>query len=297
MVLDLANGGDGYIVPPEQLRLGGYNTWPARSAGLEIDAEPKIAEAALGALEKVAGRPRRVYRQSLGKGCQTILQAQPAGYWRLDEFAGPRAVDSSGQHRDAICEPGVVFFLQGPDSDLFCTDGETNRAAHFAGGRLDARVADLGDAYCVSLWFWNGMPVDARETGGWMFSRGRNHGLGPHGDHLGIGGTGTEPGKLVFLHSDETTGVNTATGRTAIERWTWNHVVLVRDGEKVRVYLNGDPQPEIETRTPAGFPIGFDRLFFGGRCDNQDNWEGRLDEIAVFPRALSPEEVSSLPSR
>ena len=297
MVLDLANGGDGYIVPPEQLRLGGYNTWAARSAGLEVDAEPKIAEAALGALEKVAGRPRRVYRQSLGEGCQAILKAQPAAYWRLDEFAGPRAVDSSGQHRDAIYEPGVVFFLEGPGSDLFGTDGETNRAAHFAGGRLDARVADLGDAYSLSLSFWNGMPVDARETAGWMFSRGRDHGLGPHGDHLGIGGTGTEPGKLVFVHSDETTGVNTATGRTAIERWTWNRVVLVRDGEKVRVYLNGDPQPEIETQTPAAFPVGFDRLFFGGRCDNQDNWEGRLDEIAVFPRALSPDEVSSLPSR
>jgi hypothetical protein len=78
MVLDLANGGDGYIPPPEQLRLGGYNTWPARSAGLEIDAEPKIAEAALGVLEKVAGRPRRVYRQSLG-GCQRDPRSSAGG--------------------------------------------------------------------------------------------------------------------------------------------------------------------------------------------------------------------------
>ena len=33
MVIELANGGDGYIPPPEQHHLGGYNTWPARSSG------------------------------------------------------------------------------------------------------------------------------------------------------------------------------------------------------------------------------------------------------------------------
>ena len=41
MVIELANGGDGYIPPPEQHRFGGYNTWAARSAGLEVMAEPK----------------------------------------------------------------------------------------------------------------------------------------------------------------------------------------------------------------------------------------------------------------
>ncbi len=42
MVIELANGADGYIPPPEQHHLGGYNTWAARSAGLEVTAEPRI---------------------------------------------------------------------------------------------------------------------------------------------------------------------------------------------------------------------------------------------------------------
>ena len=62
MVIELANGGDGYIPPPEQHFLGGYNTWAARSAGLEVQAEPKITEACLRLLEKVAAKPRRVIR-------------------------------------------------------------------------------------------------------------------------------------------------------------------------------------------------------------------------------------------
>ena len=32
-------------------------------------------------------------------------------------------------------------------------------------------------------------------------------------------------------------------------------------------------------------------LFFGGRCDNQFNFEGKLDEIAVYTRALSIAEI------
>lgn len=61
--------------------------------------------------------------------------------------------------------------------------------------------------------------------------------------------------------------------------------------------MNGNVEPEIEAKCPAAFPAGFDRLFFGGRCDNQSNWEGRLDEIAVFDRALSAEEIGALSAR
>ncbi len=290
MVLDLANGSDGYLPPPEQHVVGGYNTWPARSSCLEVPAEPKIAEASLQLLETVTGRDRRVFAQSQGPAVQAILAAQPAAYWRLDEWAAPRAADISGNRRDGVFEPGVVFFLTGPRADAFCTGGEENRAAHFCGGRFDARIDGLADRYAVSLWCWNGMPLQARPITGWLFSRGHYHGLAPHGDHLGI----DTAGKLIFQRGDGTGENASALGRTTLERWTWNQVVLVRDHEKIRVYLNGHPQPEIDTTMSADFPAGLDQIFLGGRCDNDSNWEGRLDEIAVFTRALSPEEVEKL---
>jgi len=53
--ISLANGGEGYIPPPEQHQLGGYTTWRARSSCLEVEAEPKIKATALGLLEQVAG--------------------------------------------------------------------------------------------------------------------------------------------------------------------------------------------------------------------------------------------------
>jgi hypothetical protein len=57
--MELANGAAGYIPPPEQHALGGYTTWPARTAGLEVEAEPKIVDCVLGLLERVSGAARR----------------------------------------------------------------------------------------------------------------------------------------------------------------------------------------------------------------------------------------------
>ncbi len=292
MVIELANGGDGYIPPPEQHHLGGYNTWAARSAGLELQAEPKIVEADLQLLETVAKAPRKNYQQRQGVAAQHILETKPMAYWRMDNMGGSQVPDVSGNHISGFYELGMCYFLEGPVSAQFNTDGEVNRAAHFVGGRMKATVPELGNQYTVSLWFWNGMPTDARPMSGWMFSRGHDFGLDPKGDYLGLGGS-EHGGALVFLNgSDETKAV---AGKTAAARWTWNHAVLVRDGQQVRVYLNGEL--EIETTLEGDVPLTSDALFVGGRTDSQSNWEGRLDEVAVFDRVLTPAEIQNLTAK
>src|SRR4029079_12819005 len=64
--IELANGAEGYIPTPEQHQLGGYTTWPARTAGLETVAEPKIVEAMLRLLENVSQKPRRALETRYG---------------------------------------------------------------------------------------------------------------------------------------------------------------------------------------------------------------------------------------
>lgn len=290
MVIELANGGDGYIPPPEQHRFGGYNTWAARSAGLEVQAEPKIAAAAVELLEQVTGQPRRLPESTRGPAAEAVAALHPAAWWRLDEFTGPFAIDASGHGRDAVYEPDVTYYLEGPRSEYFCTAGEKNRSAMFVGGRVCGRLPGLGDRYSVSLWLWNGLPLDARPVAGWCWSREFYRALGARGDHLGLGGAGEHAGKLIFLHGNDPAAV--VAGRGEIPRWEWRHVVLVRDGSSVRVYLNGEL--DLETTAAADFPPGFDRLFVGGRSDGVDNWEGRLDEVAVFDRPLTAAEAAQL---
>jgi len=243
-------------------------------------AEPKIAEAAIGLLEKITNKPRREWKLPDGPAARAVLASRPLAYWRLNEFTGPHVADATGHGHDAVYEREITYYLEGP--------GELNRAPHFVGGRLRARLDDLGNRYSVSMWLWNGMPNDGRDISGWFFSRDHNHGLGPHGDHLGIGGRSAHTGKLIFLHGDDLTA-----GKTVIPRWQWQQVVFVRDGQAVRVYLNG--QLEIETKITA--PASTGECFFGGRSDNDSNWEGRLDEIAVFNRALTASELARLTAK
>ncbi len=57
--MELANGAAGYIPPPEQHYLGGYTTWPSRTAGMEQQAEPQIVDKLLKMLEKLSGEKRK----------------------------------------------------------------------------------------------------------------------------------------------------------------------------------------------------------------------------------------------
>lgn len=278
MVLDLAGGGDGYIPPPEQHFLGGYNTWPARSAGLEMQAEPKIVSAALDLLQTVCGKERVVYQQTLGTAAEQILSENPFAYFRLDDFSGPIAKDSSSSSRDAYYEPGVAFFLEGPRSDLFNLNSESNRSVHFAGGRMRFRATRLSPAYKVSLWIWNGMPTDAREISGWFYSRGGDYARPEGCEQIGIGGSGNWAGKIVLQQGDS----EIVAGKTNIERWTWHKIEFVRQPDRLLVFLNDSSQPEIDIAATKQPPTWADQLYFGGSSTNIDNWEGRLDEVSII---------------
>ena len=58
MIIELANGCNGYLPPPDQFVLGGYTTWRARSSYLEVGAEPEIRETVGGLIKQVARSQR-----------------------------------------------------------------------------------------------------------------------------------------------------------------------------------------------------------------------------------------------
>jgi hypothetical protein len=300
--IELANGAEGYIPPPEQHKLGGYTTWPARTAGLEERAEPRIVEAVLSLLEEVAGKPRRPEVEEHGLYAKVVLEAKPLAYWRLNENVIPTARDASGGRRDAIYEDGVALYLPGvgsgtgrlPEPKLTRSSfsgSQINRAPHFAGGRVRASVADVGDRYSVELWLWNGLPPDVRAVTGYFLSRGSEGDPNARGEHLGIGGTNhtDEVGRLIVCNGNERN--EDLVGRTPLGLRQWHHIVLVRQGTALTVYLDG--KVDLSGDLEHAVPPGENTVFLGGRCDNFANFEGRLDEVAFYDRSLSAEEVAS----
>jgi neutral ceramidase len=51
--ISLANGYNGYLPTPEHHKLGGYETWRARSSYLEVEASPKVTETLFDLLDKL----------------------------------------------------------------------------------------------------------------------------------------------------------------------------------------------------------------------------------------------------
>jgi putative membrane-bound dehydrogenase-like protein len=293
MNIELANGAEGYIPPPEQHPLGGYTTWPARTAGLEVQAEPQIVETLTRLLEQVADKPRRIAADGDHAYSKAVVESKPIAFWRLGIIDGKQAEDSAGNHH-GIYEDGVAFYLPGPKGNGLNQPPRGNRSAHFAGGRVAANVPQLGNTCTVECWVWNGFPNDERAVTGYFFSRGRDGDAKVNGDHLGIGGNYQNQGwngKLLLFNGNERD--EALVGRTVLEPRIWHHVAFVRNGKDVKVYLNGEVEPEIDGELHPTFSEDNDEIFLGGRSDRLFGLEGRLDEVALYDRVLTSAEVSA----
>jgi hypothetical protein len=288
--IELANGAEGYIPPPEQHKLGGYTTWPARSASLEVEAEPKIVETELKLLEEVTGKSRRRLPKLESAYSEAVMKSKPRGYWRLHEMSGNSAADATGHLLDGRYEDNIAHYLPGPPGDGLSANGLPSRSTHFAGGRMRTNVPDVGTEYSVEFWFWNGLPNDARAVTAYLFNRSGANQSSTLGDCLGIGGSRDAAGKLIFSNGDKT--LKNLEGRTVIEPRSWNHIALVREGKKVRVCLNRDSRPEITGELPAISSAAGNNWFFAGSRDNSSNLEGKMSEVALYTHALTADEIS-----
>ena len=286
MNLELANGSEGYIPPPEQHVLGGYTTWPARTAALEVQAEPRIVATVLGLLERVAGRPRGNNAPSKTDYAEHALAARPLAYWKLDEMEGPGALDATGREHEMRFENGIAFFLPGPDLPGLRDGGRISRAVHLTGGRLVSGPVVPAESYTLEFWFWNGLPNDARPVTGYLFARSAH---GKAAEALGLGGSSGAPGRLFLSRGGS---ASRFTGKTEISLRTWHHLVLTRIGGRATAYLDGSPGPEIVADLAPDLEAGSGTLIIGGRDDHEATFEGKIDEVALYDRPLSPTEIA-----
>ena len=81
---------------------------------------------------------------------------------------------------------------------------------------------------------------------------------------------------------------------SAIPENTWTHVGYTLDGLTARAYLNGS---ECGTATGTAIPVGSPAAqnFIGARSNpSEHNFSGRVDEIAIWNRALSASEINQI---
>lgn len=219
---------------------------------------------------------------------RVVMADDPVAFWRLDEAdASVTAVDAAGSFDGQYTlGPGAITYGVAPGIPQ-----ETNPAVAVT-GKAHVQIPwalelNPHGPFTVELWFqpaslnpgpdfrnvissegagpnWNGpngwllyhMPDD---TLSWvLFSRGWD------GKWLGGGGP--------------------------VEAGTWYHAVLTYDGALFHTYLNGD---SIATQAyPAFVPNGDGFTSLGFRFDgNGAGFEGAIDEVAFYRKALSPDQI------
>ncbi len=278
--LELANGATGYIPPPEQHRLGGYTTWPARTAGLDEQAEPLIVETLLSLLETVAGKKRRAIVHPNSPYSEAVISKKPIAYWRLADMISTQVEDAVGENH-ARHQGAIALFLPGPNGSGFTAGDYGSRSVYLAGGHVEASLDQLQRKYSVAMWFSNALPVDARDCTGVLLSN--------ESETLLIDGksAGEQSGKLVLR-----VGKKSFTGKTHIARNHWQQVTITRDEQDVRVYLDGRAEPEINATIEAS--KSSKRWLIGSDENSTMTFDGKVAEVAVFDRVLSAAEIVDL---
>lgn len=198
----------------------------------------------------------------------------------------PAAIDS--------LEPELHFRLDEPPDGLTVTPAASYSPDTFVSVEettFVGKVAKSSETYSVSLWFRNTLKNDARAITAYLFSRGKQRASGLPGDHLGIGGKhdSSRSGKLFVFNGDKDT--TSVAGSTVIPTGSWNHIVLVRNRDQVKVVLNGQLEIEAELKSTFGDNTEF---CVANRSDNFAPLTGNVAEFAIFPHALTNDDAVKL---
>jgi hypothetical protein len=211
-----------------------------------------------------------------------------AGYWKLDETTGSVAADSSGSGNNGTVYPGDAQWTNG-----------------VAAGALYFRGPGNGDDYVVAPTF---PPAKATMTlSAWAFAEAR-----PNRARVACGGSGGNGIGQFMLNLDGDTGdlhgyiLNSAGQQsdfregaaTPIPTNQWQHVALVADGAKLRVFRNGT---EVGVANYDGTLFQSTNAFsIGARLTADDTaaesgwWQGKLDDIGYWTRGLTTSEIVAI---
>jgi len=157
-------------------------------------------------------------------------------------------------------------------------DGVVGKALSFGGqsawqaGVFPAQKAD-GD-FSIALW----VALDAAFLNEKPFLSGQSSTRGTlQVSGMGAKVTGAEKGKAASIKF-----------RMQLQKWT--HVALVRSGGKLTVWLDGKSAGEV----PMDFATSSMPLILGGDAAHNRFAQARVDDLRVYSRGLTPEEIAQL---
>ncbi|WP_406289854.1 LamG-like jellyroll fold domain-containing protein [Streptomyces sp. NBC_00209] len=222
-----------------------------------------------------AAQVRKVNREVIAAGAAagTRTPVKGGGSWSLDENKGTKAADSGPNHKDLTLSEGASWTSGVHGSAL-----KFNGAGQYA--ETNGPVVDTTGDYTVSAW----ASLDALPGNyGTIVSQDGRRQENPFYLQYGQGG---------FAFS--TPGAHRARLDMKPELGHWYHVVGVRSGDEIKLYVDG----KLASTAPAGSADVSSGALSVGRAkwsgNNTDFWNGSVDQVQVYDKALTDQEVTAL---
>ncbi|MDQ0898958.1 sialidase family protein [Paenibacillus sp. V4I7] len=206
----------------------------------------------------------------------------PVGYWKFDETSGTSASDSSGNGNTGTVYNGSVWTVGKLNNGL--TFDATND--YVDAGNKNSLQFGKGD-FTASAW----VKTDTISGNRFIFW------YGDVGTAVPSWWVRMESGKVAFQldGTSAPTGNYVVTDTAALSVGTWTHIAVTREDLIIRIYVNGVENKGIYTSnvpdvssTSNGLAIGKDKN------GTTRYWDGMLDEVRVYDRALSSKEIQRL---
>ncbi len=220
-----------------------------------------------GISEVLAATPASLCLQVEAHG--VILPDGLVGYWKLDEDSGATtAADASGNGAT-----GAIY-----------------------GGTFPGQISPSGKGYLFNA---SGSYIEANSTA--------LNGLSQFTESVWVRfrtlptatpvivGRGSFDGAIFLSQTGSVAGVQTgsssALGTTNLAPNTWYHVAATYDGNLVRLYLDGRQESSYAYSSSLGAANSF---IIGALTSGTYNFNGSIDEVRVYSRALNASEVARL---
>jgi hypothetical protein len=201
------------------------------------------------------------------------------GIWTFDNVKGDTVLDDSENGNDGTILAGAEV-----------EDGKFGSAIKYNGTNQCVEVPhsdslDLVEQVTMMCWFnWDGAG-DGWQT---FFSKGPMSGTNENWALF----INTGSGYFHFITTPNGARMNVDSPVGVLETGEWQFVAGTYDGEKVKIYLDGEM---IKEQAMSGdMTPNTSNLRLGHREASSHWWMGMQDEMAVFSRALSEAEINSI---
>ena len=206
------------------------------------------------------------------------LDPSLVAWWRLDETAGTTAFDSSANGNDSIL-----------NGDVQWVNGKINGALDFDG---DGDYVDCGNPngafditgqLTVAAWVnirslptaWS--PAVVKGENAWRIS------------------TNSSQTSFHFGINYWETANYAVNGSIEVSMNEWHHVCGTFDGTTIALYVDGVADGTVVN--DIGIGVSNTNLWIGGNPEvtyEQRNWDGLIDEVGIFSRALTAAEIQGV---